>query len=158
MNTIWLRNYSLDEINQFSKASIVGNIGIEFIEKGNDFLKATMPVDQRTKQPLGILHGGASVVLAETLGSMASYMTLDENKYSVGLEINANHLKSVTKGFVTGTVKPVHLGKSTQIWDISILDEKNSLICVSRLTMVVLEFSKSARDNVINPTQGLSDV
>lgn len=151
MNTIWERDFTLEEINQFSKESIVGNIGIEFIEKGNDFLKATMPVDRRTKQPLGILHGGASVVLAETLGSMASFMTLAGNKYSVGLEINANHLKSVTRGLVTGEVKPVHLGKTTQIWDISIKDEKNSLICVSRLTLVVLEHSETGRDHVIIP-------
>jgi len=147
MNTIWKRDFTLKEINEFSRESIVGNMGIEFIEKGDDYIRASMPVDNRTKQPLGILHGGASVALAETLGSMASYMTLDDNKYSVGLEINANHLKSVTKGHVTGKVMPVHLGKTTQIWDISIKNDQNSLICVSRLTMVVLELLKTGKES-----------
>lgn len=139
MSSIWKRDYSLEEINHFSKASIVENVGIEFIEKGNDFIKASMPVDKRTIQPLGILHGGASVVLAETLGSMASHMTLDENHYSVGLEIKANHIKSITNGIVTGTVKPVHLGKTTQIWDTEIRNERGQMICISRLTLMVLE-------------------
>jgi len=147
MSTIWKRDYTLKEINQFSKESIVENIGIEFIEKGDDYIRASMPVDNRTKQPLGILHGGASVVLAETLGSMASYMTLDDNKYSVGLEINANHLKSAANGHVIGKVKPVHLGKTTQIWDISIKNDQDHLICVSRLTMVVLELLKTGQDS-----------
>ncbi len=139
MSAIWKKEFNLEQINQFSKGSIVSNIGIEFIEKGDDYLKASMPVDYRTKQPLGILHGGASVVLAETLGSVASYMTLDDNKYSVGLEIKANHLKSVAKGVVTGKVTPVHIENSNQLWDISIKNEENELICVSRLTMMVLE-------------------
>jgi len=139
MSSIWKKEFNLEKINQFSKESIVGNIGIEFIEKGDNYIKASMPVDYRTKQPLGILHGGASVVLAETLGSMASYMTLDDNNYSVGLEVKANHLRSVTKGFVIGKVKPVHLGETTQLWDISIKNENKRLICVSRLTMMVLK-------------------
>lgn len=142
MKKIWKKEFEIEELNLFGKESIVGNVGIKFLEKGEDFISASMPVDKRTKQPLGILHGGASVVLAETLGSTASYLTLDDSSYSVGLEIKANHLKSVTKGRVKGVVKPVHLGKTTQVWDISIKNEKNELICVSRLTMLVLKVSK----------------
>ena len=141
MAAIWKKEFNLEELNLFSRECIVGHLDIEFIEKGNDFLSATMPVDQRTTQPLGILHGGASVVLAETLGSAASYMTLDENHQSVGLEIKANHLKSISKGSVTGIAKPIHIGKTTQVWDISIENEKKGLICVSRLTMAVLKIS-----------------
>ena len=133
------KKVSLEEINQFSANSIVKYLGIEFTEKGNDYMTATMPVDKKTIQPLGILHGGASAVLAETLGSMASYLTLDEDHYSVGLEIKANHIKSVTDGIVTGQVLPVHLGKTTQIWDISIKYEQHQLICISRLTLVVMK-------------------
>lgn len=124
MSIIWKRDFSLEDINRFAKESIVEHVGIEFVEKGDDFITATMPVDQRTTQPLGILHGGASVVLAETLGSMASHMALDDDHFSVGLEIKANHIKSVTKGIVTGKVSPLHLGKTTQIWDITIKNEK----------------------------------
>ena len=146
MSSIWKKKIELEEINRFSKGSIVKNIGIEFFEKGDDYLKASMPVDNRTKQPLGILHGGASVVLAETLGSMASYMTLDDNLYSVGLEIKANHVRSVTKGLVFGKTKPVHIGDTTQLWDISIKTEKNRLVCLSRLTMMVLKNSQATTD------------
>jgi len=139
MKTIWKKDFKIEDIDQFSKDTIVENVGIKFLERGDDFIKATMPVDKRTKQPHGILHGGASVVLAETLGSIASYMTLDDACLSVGLEIKANHLKSVSKGLVTGIVKPVHLGKTTQVWDISIKNEDHQLICVSRLTMAILK-------------------
>ena len=142
MEEIWKRQIKIEELNLVSRESIVGNVGIEFLEKGEDFLSATMPVDKRTKQPLGILHGGASVVLAETLGSTASYMTLEDPSYSVGLEIKANHLKNVVKGLVKGVAKPVHLGKTTQVWDISITNEKSELVCVSRLTMLVLKPAK----------------
>jgi len=139
MGVLWKKTISLDEINSFTKNSIVEKTGIRFIEKGDDFIRASMPVDERTKQPLGILHGGASVVLAETLGSMASHMTLDEQHYSVGLEIKANHLKSVSKGLVTGIVTPVNLSKTNQLWDITITDEDDKKICVSRLTMMILK-------------------
>ena len=143
MGRIWKKNYSLEEVNRFARESIVEHVGIEFVEKGDNFITATMPVDKRTIQPLGILHGGASVVLAETLGSMASHMVLDNDHFSVGLEIKANHIKSVTKGVVTGTVRPLHMGKTTQIWDIFIRDDLDNLICVSRLTMMVLKHSES---------------
>ena len=138
---IWKKEFILEDMNHFRKDTIVGHLGIQFLEKGDDFLSATMPVDKKTVQPMGILHGGASVVLAETLGSAASYMTLDESHYSVGLEVKANHLKSVPKGSVKGTARPVHLGRTTQVWDISIENENAELICVSRLTMAVLKVS-----------------
>lgn len=139
MTKVWKKAFQIKDLNLFTKDSIVGHVGIEFLEKGDDFISATMPVDNRTRQPLGILHGGASVVLAETLGSAASHMTLEDPFYSVGLEIKANHLKSIASGRVKGVAKPVHLGKTTQVWDITIENEKNELICLSRLTMMVLK-------------------
>ncbi len=118
---------------------MVEHLGIEFLELGNNFISARMPVDHRTHQPMGLLHGGASIALAETLGSVASSILVDHNKYNcVGLEINANHIKSVRKGFVTGKATPIHLGKKTHVWDIKITNEKNELVCVCRLTVVVL--------------------
>ena len=142
MADTWKKEFTLDQLNQFSRESIVGHVGIEFTRKTEDAITATMPVDKRTIQPLGILHGGASVVLAETLGSIASNMALDDSHYSVGLEIKANHLKSARQGSVIGVVTPVHLGRTTHVWDISITNEQKELICVSRLTMAVLEMKK----------------
>jgi len=139
MENIWKKEITIKDLNDFSTNSIVGYLGIVFTERGSDSLSATMPVDKRTIQPLGILHGGASVVLAETLGSTASYMTVDDPLYTVGLEINANHGRSADKGIVKGTAKPVHLGNKTQVWDISIKNEKDKFICISRLTMAVLK-------------------
>jgi 1,4-dihydroxy-2-naphthoyl-CoA hydrolase len=139
MDIIWKKDLDITEAELFSRDSIVGHLGIKFFERGKDYLKASMPVDKRTVQPLGILHGGASVVLAESLGSAASYMALDESRYSVGLEVNANHIKSVSSGMVIGTVKPVHLGNSTHVWDITIKNEEEKLVCISRLTMAVLK-------------------
>ena len=139
MENFWKKEYTIKDLNDFSKNSIVGYLGIVFAKRGSDSLSATMPVDKRTIQPLGILHGGASVVLAETLGSTASYMTVNDPLYTVGLEINANHVRSADKGIVTGTAKPVHLGNTTQVWDISIKNEKDQFICISRLTMAVLK-------------------
>ncbi len=139
MDNIWKKSVDFAQAELFSKDCIVGHLGIRYVERGDDYLKASMPVDARTRQPMGILHGGASVVLAETLGSWASYMSLDETRYSVGLEVNANHIKSVSSGLVTGTARPVHLGNSTQVWDITIENEDGRLICLSRLTMAVLK-------------------
>ena len=139
MENIWKQKFTIEDYNNFSKNSIVGFLGIVFTEKGNDFLKGTMPVDKKTIQPHGILHGGASVVLAETLGSAASSMAVDDQHYTVGMEVNANHIKSVTKGIVTGTAKPVHIGNTTQVWDIIIKNDKGRLTCISRLTMAVLK-------------------
>lgn len=120
--------------------TIVEHIGIEFTRIGEDFIEARMPVDHRTHQPLGLLHGGASVVLAETLGSMAATCCVDTTKqYCVGLEINANHVKSVREGFVTGITKPIHVGKKTQVWEIRITNEQQELVCISRITLAVID-------------------
>lgn len=140
VNSIWKKKYSVDGINKlYTTNSILGHLGIRFTEIDENSIKATMPVDERTMQPLGILHGGASAVLAETLGSAASLLMLDDEHYSVGLEIKANHIRSVTKGIVTGTVLPVHIGKKTHIWDTSIRDEQGHLVCASRLTLIILK-------------------
>lgn len=137
---IWFKQFTMDEVQRRGKETMVEHIGIRIVDFGNDFLKGTMPVDHRTIQPMGILHGGASVVLAETLGSLAANLVVDsERKYCVGLDINANHIRSANSGIVTGTAKPLHIGSSTQVWSIEIVDEKNRLVCISRLTMAVLD-------------------
>jgi len=136
---IWKKEFTVDDMNLFKADTMMGHLDITFEEKGEDFLTASMPVDARTHQPMGILHGGASVALAETLGSCASQMTLDDGYYSVGLEIKANHIKSITRGRVTGRTTPLHMGRSTQVWDIDIKNDKEELICASRLTMAVLK-------------------
>ncbi|MFN3998446.1 hotdog fold thioesterase [Algoriphagus sp.] len=137
---IFLSLPSLDQLNLTSQNTMVSFLGIEFTSIGQNYLEATMPVDTRTKQPIGLLHGGANVVLAETLGSVASSLTIDTKKYScVGLEINANHLKAVREGKVTGIAKPIHLGKSTQVWEIKIFNLEDQLCCISRITMAILE-------------------
>jgi len=138
---IWSREYSLEELNEMSRGNMVGHLGMEFTEIGPDFLRARMPVDERTRQPAGLLHGGASVALAETLGSFAANLvrSLDGSMGTcVGLEINANHLRGVRSGWVFGETRPLHLGRSTQVWKIRISDEKDRLVCVSRLTMAVV--------------------
>jgi 1,4-dihydroxy-2-naphthoyl-CoA hydrolase len=139
---IWNRHYTLEEVQQRGTGTMVEYIGITITELGNDFLRGRMPVDHRTIQPMGILHGGASVVLAETLGSIAANLVVDDQKnYCVGLDINANHIKAAKGGYVTGTAKALHLGASTQVWSIEIVDESGRLVCISRLTMAVLERS-----------------
>jgi 1,4-dihydroxy-2-naphthoyl-CoA hydrolase len=137
---VFLSKPSLDQLNATSKGNMVSHLGIVFTAIGDDFIEATMPVDSRTKQPIGLLHGGANVVLAETLGSIAASLTINKEKQAVvGLEINANHLKSVREGLVKGTAKPIHLGKSTQVWEIKIVNEANRLCCISRLTIAILD-------------------
>ena len=136
---IWAKKNDIDDLNQWSKNTMVEHIGIRVVEVGDDYLKATMPVDKRTHQPMGILHGGASVVLAETLGSIAANLAVKDPYYCVGMEINANHVKSAFSDDVTGTVRPVHIGKSTHVWDITICDKEDELICVSRITLAVLK-------------------
>lgn len=122
---------------------MIEHLEISITELGSDFLKGTMPVDHRTVQPIRILHGGASVTLAETLGSLAANLVVnDEIKYCVGLDINANHIRPVKSGLVTGTARPLHIGQSTQVWSIEIVDEKKRLVCISRLTMAVLDIQK----------------
>jgi 1,4-dihydroxy-2-naphthoyl-CoA hydrolase len=129
-------------LNDSSRNSMVEHLGIVYTDIGKDYISAKMPVDHRTHQPLGLLHGGASVALAETLGSVAATFSVDFEKYvCFGLEINANHVKSVREGWVFGTAKPVHLGKSTQIWEIVINNESGELVCISRLTLAVIKKS-----------------
>jgi 1,4-dihydroxy-2-naphthoyl-CoA hydrolase len=137
---VFLSKPSLDQLNKTGNGNMVSHLGIVFTAIGDDFIEATMPVDSRTKQPMGLLHGGANVVLAETLGSVAASLTVNKERQAVvGLEINANHLKSVREGLVKGTAKPIHLGKTTQVWEIKIVNEANRLCCISRLTMAILD-------------------
>jgi len=138
---IWFRPYTVADVG-FFRDSLPKHLGIEFTEIGADFLRGRMPVDERTKQPYGILHGGASVALAETLGSTAAGLVVDPDKYRVvGQEINANHVRAVSNGFVIGTARPHHVGKRSHVWEIRITDEQERLVCISRLTMFVLEKS-----------------
>ena len=137
---IWARRITVEGLNARSTDTLVEHIGIHYTDIGDDYIKARMPVDNRTVQPARILHGGASVVLAETLGSVAAYHCIDPaRKMTVGLEINANHVRTVREGYVTGTVKPLHIGKSTHIWQIHIRDDQERLVCISRITMAVLD-------------------
>lgn len=135
---IWKKPISVEGLTLISKDTAVDHLGIEFLEVGDDFIRARMPVDKRTRQPYGLLHGGVSVVLAETLGSCGAAFTSPEGHRAVGLDINANHLKGVTSGWVTGTVRPVHLGRTTQVWQIDMCNDAGALTCVSRITMAVL--------------------
>jgi 1,4-dihydroxy-2-naphthoyl-CoA hydrolase len=129
-----------EQLNKISKGSMMEHLGIEITETGTDYLCGKMPVDHRTKQPYGLLHGGASVVLAETLGSIGSNILIDQSThYIVGLEINANHIKSVKDGYVFGKASIVHAGSKTHIWEIKITNEQNQLLCISRLTVMVIE-------------------
>lgn len=137
---VFLQKVTVEELNSLSKNTMLERIGIEFTQAGPDFIEATMPVDARTHQPFGLLHGGASVALAETLGSVAANYCVDPaRQYCVGLDINANHLRAVRSGNVTGTTKPVHIGKKTQVWEIRIVNDQQELVCVSRITMAVLD-------------------
>jgi len=137
---IWKVPATLESIAANSENTLVSHIGIEMLELGPDFLRARMPVDRRTHQPFGLLHGGASAVLAETLGSICANLCLDDpNKAGVGLEINANHIRSARSGWVYGTARPLHIGGSTQVWEIRIEDEQDRLICISRLTMAIVD-------------------
>lgn len=136
---IWFKEFTPEMLNNRPKNHIGALLGIEFTEVGDDYLCATMPVDERTHQPAGILHGGASVVLAETLGSIASYMCIDPNKHiAVGLEVNANHIRPVSTGFVKGVCKPLHIGGKTHLWEIKLYTDKGKMNCVSRLTVAIL--------------------
>ncbi len=136
---IWKRPISVEELTAIHVGTAVAHLGIEFLEVGDDFIKARVPVDHRTKQPYGLLHGGVSVVLAETLGSCGAAYAAPEGYRAVGLDINANHLKGATSGWVTGITRPVHIGRSTQVWAIELTNDKDELTCVSRITMAVLQ-------------------
>jgi 1,4-dihydroxy-2-naphthoyl-CoA hydrolase len=147
--SIWFnKDISLDKISQYGKNTMSDFLGLKWVEIGDDFLKLSMPVNATTRQPYGFLHGGASCVLAETVGSIGSALVIDMEKYyCVGLEINANHLRSVSEGVVTATAKPLHLGKSTHVWDIKIYDDKEKLFCVSRLTVAILPIKNNTQSS-----------
>ena len=138
--SIWFNKHiELNQLKDFIKDTMADFLAVEWTEIGDDFLEASMPVNEKTRQPYGILHGGASCVLAETVGSVASALVIDLDKfYCVGLEINANHIRGVKEGIVTGTATPLHLGKTTHVWDIKIHDSYQKLICVSRLTVAII--------------------
>jgi len=135
---IWKRPVSIEGLAAMHKDTAVERLGIEFLEVGDDFIRARVPVDSRTKQPYGLLHGGVSVVLAETLGSCGAVACLPEGWRAVGLDINANHLRGAMQGWVTGVTRPVHVGRTTQVWQIDLSNEAGDLTCVSRITMAVL--------------------
>lgn len=136
---IWKREIDMQIMTKRNEKTMSDHLGIVFTELGDDYLIARMPVDNRTRQPMGIMHGGASCVLAETVGSLAANFCVDEGSYCVGLDINTNHIRSVKDGFVIATAKPFHLGRSTQVWGIEIKDEQDRLVSVNRLTMAVLQ-------------------
>ena len=140
--SIWFKPYTLNDIQWMLKNNMCEAIGIEITEFTFDSVKGKMPVDHRTVQPMNILHGGASVALAETLGSVASNLIVDITKYNcVGLDINANHIRPASSGFVYGEAKPIHIGKKTHVWSIEIKNEEGKLVCISRLTMAVVEIN-----------------
>jgi 1,4-dihydroxy-2-naphthoyl-CoA hydrolase len=141
--SIWFKPYKLADLT--AHIGMAKHLGIEFTELGPDFLRGRMPVEDRTHQPHGLLHGGASVALAETLGSYAAVLTTDPSKYRcLGQEINANHIRGVASGFVIGTARPIHLGRRSHVWEIRITDERDKLVCISRLTMAVIEIDATA--------------
>lgn len=134
------KQISIEKLNEMNQNTLISHLGIELVEVGDDFIVAKMPVDNRTHQPFGLLHGGASVVLAESLGSLASTLTIDITKQAaVGLEINANHVRGVRSGWVYGKATPLHIGRTTQIWEIKITNEEDKLVCISRLTMAIID-------------------
>jgi len=137
--SVWNQHVTPEMLNTGRTGTLVEALGIVFTEIGEDYLRGTMPVDKRTKQPAGLLHGGASVALAETLGSVAAWLCIDGTQYTcVGVEINANHVRGIRSGVVIGTARPVHVGRRTHVWTIDIRDESERLICTSRLTVAIL--------------------
>ena len=138
--SIWYKPFTVEELQQFVRNTLFDHLGIEFIEIGEDYLKATMPVDHRTKQPYGLLHGGSNAALAESLASIAATLTVDYQKqFAVGVELNVNHLRPVTQGKVTGVARPIKLGKTVHVWDIHIINEQEQLSAVSRLTLMIVD-------------------
>lgn len=137
--SIWFKQPTVEDAGGLRMGTLLEALDIQITEVGSDYIRGTMPVDERTVQPYGILHGGASVALAESLGSIAAHLVVDsERYYSVGMEINANHIRPATKGRVTGTAKPIHLGRSSHVWSIEITNEEGKLICISRITMAIV--------------------
>jgi len=144
MTAIWTRRPALTDLQAMGRATAIASLGIEFTEVGDDSLTARMPVDARTRQPYGLLHGGASVLLAETLGSAAAHHCIDDGAFlTVGIEINANHVRGVRDGWVHGTARPLHLGRTTQVWEIRVVDDAARVVCISRLTIGVVPRSAS---------------
>ncbi len=135
---LWTQPLSVETLTRLSRGTAVDTLGIEFLEVGDDFIRARVPVDHRTCQPYGLLHGGVSVVLAETLGSLGAAFSCTPGHRVVGLDINANHLRGVSSGWVTGTTRPIHIGRTTHVWQIDLQDEQGRPTCVSRITMAVL--------------------
>ena len=135
---IWTHPVSVETLTELHVDTAVQRLGIEFLEVGDDFIRARVPVDTRTRQPYGLLHGGVSVVLAETLGSCGAACSCPPGHRAVGLDINANHLRGATSGWVTGTTRPVHIGRTTQVWQIDMVDDEGRPTCVSRITMAIL--------------------
>lgn len=141
--SIWTLPVTVEGLNALSPGTIIDHLGIVFTAVGDDYLEATMPVDARTHQPFGLLHGGASVVLAETMGSTGAMCCVDtERQVCVGLEVNANHVRAVRSGLVRGVARPVHVGRKTQVWEIRIHDDADRLVCISRITLAVLDRSE----------------
>lgn len=141
--SIWQKPFSLEDLSNRNQRTLVDHLEINFTEIGDDYLTATMPFGENTQQYMGILHGGASCVLAETVGSVAANFVIDHEKFrAVGQEINANHIRPVSQGLITGTARPVHLGRSTQVWDIKMTNDQGKLTCISRLTMAVIKLEK----------------
>ena len=136
--SIWQKPISIEFLTDNARDTAISHLGIEFIEVGDDFLRGRVPVDKRTVQPFGLLHGGVSVVLAETLGSVGAMYASPEGHRAVGLDINANHLRAATSGWVTGTARPIHRGRTTQVWQIEMADDAGNPVCVSRITMAML--------------------
>lgn len=136
---LFVREATCESIDKLHEGTAVARLGIEMLQVGPDILRARMPVDERTRQPVGILHGGASVVLAETLGSTAANLCLPPHQQAVGLDINANHIRAIRSGWVTGECRPIHLGRTTSVWQIEIRDEQDRMVCISRITMAILD-------------------
>ena len=134
---IWKKAFTLEQLNEMGKNCAIGHLGIEISAYGENWIEAKMPVDHRTTQPFGLLHGGVSVALAETIGSLAGFLSIEEGQIALGLDINANHLRSVKKGFVTAKATPIALSQNTHVWQIDIRDEQDKLCCVSRLTLSI---------------------
>lgn len=143
---IWKKEINVEIVNARANNSMSSHVGIEYMEVGDDYLLARMPVNEKTLQPFGIMHGGASCVLAESVGSAAAIFCVDEFHHCVGLDINTNHIRAISSGFVWGTAKPFHLGQSTQVWGINITDESQRLISVTRLTVAVLKLHKDGKN------------
>lgn len=137
--TLWKRSVTPEALNRLAGMGLMRHLGIVFTEVGPDFLRAEMPVEERVTQPLGLLHGGASCVLAETLASVGGSLAVPEGRTVVGLEINANHVRAVRRGKVCGIARPLHMGQRTQVWEIRITDEAGRLVCASRMTLAVVE-------------------